>query len=278
MITHLWNSSSFYCYLVTSEGINISPVVSNTGTYHSGIQGDTHGYLRASPCGDKIAIVVRTIDSFEIFDFDNSTGIISNPLTFPSEFQTPYGIEFSPDESRLYVSDYGGGSKIYQYDLSAGSPTAIFDSKTVIGTIPTSHNGALQLAPDEKIYSSYNNSTSGHEYLGIIHNPNALGTSCNFELDGLYLEGGKAIFGLPNFIQSYFCVSQNFNYIYTCHGDTTFCFITNSTNLLSVFWDFDDPASGSANYSTEHNTYHIFSSTVIYNVKLISNFTTIKDT
>ena len=108
----------------------------------------------------------------------------------------------------------------------AGSPTAIFDSKTEIGTVPTSHNGALQLAPDNKIYSAYNNYTSGHEYLGIIHNPNALGTSCNFELDGLYLEGGKAIFGLPNFIQSYFCVSQNFNYIYTCHGDTTFFFIT----------------------------------------------------
>lgn len=278
VITHTWNSDAFYCYLVTSAGVSTSPVITNIGSYHSGIQGNTHGYLRASPCGDKIAIIVRPIDSFEIFDFDNSTGIISNPLTFPSELNTPYGIEFSPDESRIYISDYGAGSKIYQYDLEAGLPEDIFNSKTVIGTVSTQHNGALQLGPDQKIYSSYNTYTNGYQYLGIIHNPNELGTSCNFEANGLYLGGAEAIFGLPNFIQSYFCITQNFNYNNVCLGDTTFFLITNSIDLVSVLWNFDDPASGSANSSTELNPFHVFTSPGTYAVKLISNFTNFSDT
>lgn len=276
VITHTWNSSSFYCYLVTATGINPTPVISDVGTYHSG--SDTHGYLRASPCGNKLAITIRPINSLELFDFDNSNGSISNPLTFPSVFQHPYGIEFSPDESRLYLSDYGSSSKVYQYNLNAGTPAEIFASITLIGTVPTTHNGALQIGPDDKIYSSYNNDISGHEYLGVIHSPNELGTACNFEVDGLYLNGGEAIFGLPNFIQSYFCITQNFNYLPDCYGDTTVFFITNFSDLVSVLWDFDDPPSGSSNISTEFNPSHIFSESGIYNVKLISYFIDYTDT
>jgi len=36
VITHNWDSDEFLAYLVTSDGINSNPVISNVGTFHSG--------------------------------------------------------------------------------------------------------------------------------------------------------------------------------------------------------------------------------------------------
>ena len=60
--------------------------------------------------------------------------------------------------------------------------------------------GAIQNGPDGKMYIA-------HEYrnsLSVIHNPNELGLSCNFEGDGFYLGGKLSRLGLPNLIPSYF--------------------------------------------------------------------------
>jgi hypothetical protein len=204
VITHEWNSADFYTYLVTSSGVSSTPVISNIGLTHNGVFANAAGYLKTSPDGSKLALAITgNINTIEIFDFNNSTGVITNSITDTS-IASPYGIEFSPDVSKLYVSSIQ--REIYQYDLLAGSSANIINSKTLVATcqpdtgFPILFTYALQLAPDCKIYLS----RSPNLYLGVINNPNSLGISCNYFDWGVYLGGKTCQLGLPNFVQSYF--------------------------------------------------------------------------
>lgn len=66
-----------------------------------------------------------------------------------------YGVEFSPDNSKLYFS-YNEYSRIYQYDLTAGggNQVAIKSSKILISNTANQNNNVfgMQLDPDGKIY------------------------------------------------------------------------------------------------------------------------------
>ncbi len=126
ILTHPWNAANFYAYLLTPNGISLTPVVSQagafqgdydsaTGTQYSGE--DYIGYLKISPDGSRIAQAIKGIRTFELFDFNNATGQISNPVTLHSEaFITPYGVEFSPDGTKLYGTTEGTRA-LFQWDL-----------------------------------------------------------------------------------------------------------------------------------------------------------------
>ncbi|MES2622008.1 MAG: T9SS type A sorting domain-containing protein [Bacteroidota bacterium] len=205
VVSHEFNSNRFYSYLVTSAGVNTTPVVSSIGSVLNGT--DALGYLRISSDGSKLANTCFQSDFLEVFDFNNATGIISNnffsDVNFPSSYY-PYGVEFSPSGRYLYLSGDGSGTPIYQYDLLAAN---ILLSKTTVGTMLSS-GGALQLAPDQKMYvADYTIS-----FLHVINNPDQPGLSCNFQLNALALSlGASAQIGLPNFLSSYFTGCSQFN-------------------------------------------------------------------
>ena len=267
VIIHEWNSRNFLAYLVNNAGVNPTPVLSNTGTIHNGgtIAGSLNtnaiGQMKVSPNGSKLALAIYRMNIFELFDFDNATGIVSNPLSFPpiaaGQDGNVYGVEFSPDGSKLY-----GGllREIYQYDLLAGTPSDIINSRTLIGS-SSATIGALQLAPDGKIYCAHSNDS----YLAAVNKPNALGSACNYVDMAVPLAGKMSKFGLPNFMQSHFY--NQFSYVNTCIGDSTFFSGIDIINVDSVFWNFDDPASGAFNTSVDLTPYHIFSAPGMYNVE-----------
>ena len=121
----------------------------------------------------------------QLFDFDNSTGIIANPLYIPFNGQA-YGLCFSPDNSKLYV---GSIYYLHQYDLLAANiPISISTFTTLQGA------DALQLATDGKIYVS----ASNFNYLGVINDPNIIGIGCNYVANALSLSFGFCSSGLPN--------------------------------------------------------------------------------
>ena len=281
VIVHEWSSNGFLAYLVDSTGVNASAVISNVGSNHSGngIIGfpnpSSIGQLKASPDGSKLALAFNSFTHpfgrVEIFDFNNATGVISNPLTFSisGNLGHVYGVEFSPDGTKLYVSRPAAGN-INQYNLLAGSQTNINNSRTVIGS-SAAMLGSLQLGPDGKIYCALSitqdpNNLIGNQYIGAINNPNTLGTACNYIDSAVFLNGKESFFGLPTFIQSHFYPQIKF--LNTCLGDSTFFFITDANNPDSVLWTFNDPSSGSFNTSTNLNPVHVFSDTGIYNVGL----------
>tara|TARA_B110000003_G_scaffold168666_1_gene168586 strand:- start:4554 stop:11519 length:6966 start_codon:yes stop_codon:yes gene_type:complete len=181
------NSDVFLSFLLTSSGLNLIPVYSNAFSFLN----NTGGYLKGSPDGSKIAACYFTILApVEVYDFDNQTGILSNPITgTPGYF---YGLEFSPNNQILYASEYNS-KQIHQYDLNL-----LPLSHTIIGTTAT-QSGALQLAPDNNIYVlSYSLTT-----LDVISDPNILGLSCNYINDAINIFGSTGL-GLPTFFSSIF--------------------------------------------------------------------------
>ena len=203
VIIHKYFSDSFYSYLLTSSGIS-DPIVSSIGSIHPagfvGV-GSAVGQLKASPDGNKLVIVNGNSSNSvaEYFDFNKSTGIVSNCVSIQTNpIYNYYGVSFSPDNSKLYIVCWLNNIGVYQFDLNAGNgnPTSVIMSKTTI----TNDNGyfGMQLGVDGKIYLA-----RVGEYLSVINNPNEAGVSCNYIDSAIYLEGKKCSFGLPNFLDSY---------------------------------------------------------------------------
>jgi len=291
VITHDWSTNAFKTYIVTAAGVNIVPVISNVGLIPTGNTASAIGQLKASPNGEKLASAACGsgsgnfgLNRFELFDFDKTTGIISNPIVLtPLAAQLSctsgaYGVEFSPDGSKLYCSILDPGN-IYQYNLCAGSSAAIAASGVLIGTT-TSINGCLQLAPDKKIYLAKENVTT----LGVINNPNVLGVGCGFVSNGFTLTSGLDQLGLPNFLP----IKQPpppFTFSSICLTATFAPPVINAANctnmsntIISVLWNFGDSASGVNDSSTLNNPTHVYPSPGTYAVTLIVNYACGSDT
>ena len=271
LLSHTWNSNNFYAFLITEEGIQTTPVVSSVGPIHQGP--DVHGSMKVSSTGDRLAIVTRFTNSFYLYNFNNETGEISEPIEFPN-LGYCYGLEFSPDGSKLYVTKYNEGTYLYQYDLSSENPDEIFNSRYTVATFSTTYAGAVQLAPDGKIYiTRFSSLNSGSQYLSVLQNPNESGSSCGFSLNGFNLNTGRAVWGLPNFIQSAIISEcrNDFDFEGFCLNEPCLFFSDHPGSIPdSVRWNFGDPETGQHNTSTLLNPQHIFSVPGEYIVSLTS--------
>ena len=265
IITHIGRTNILHAYLLTANGLRSKPVISDVGevpTYFA-------GYLKASKNGNRIAMAFHGAkENFGLFDFNNSTGVVSNRMIFDIiEYPdaSSYGIEFSPNGNLLYVACLNGGgspSVLYQYNLLAGTQAHIDSSKINLGGNRFSGR-ALQLAPDGKIYAA----NYKQNYLGVIEKPNILGVGCAYQDKGFMLASNTTCqFGLPTFFSSIFQL-PNFTFSHLCYGDSTAFRNTLLTPFDSVLWYFDD--LGSINNSSNDTTpIHIFSDTGTYKVSL----------
>lgn len=269
VVTQTDGTNTYYAYLVTSAGVNMTPVISSSGTANSPNMG-ADGYIKFSPDGTKLANAHLNGQLLELFSFNASTGVISNPQTFNNySSKTPYGVEFSPNNQFLYVSTEQG-SELAQYDLNAGNISAIILSKVILSGQNQSPY-ALQLALDGKIYVSM----YGPSSIGVIQNPDIQGTACNFNPSGVNLTPGSCNLGLPQFITSYF-LNSAFTYADFCYGDSTH--FTSQVNPApdSLRWDFG--VNGSTDTSTLANPAFLFPDTGKYIVTLYSWLNNIADT
>jgi gliding motility-associated-like protein len=219
----------------------------------SGFENNEIGTLKFSTNGNKLVSVHAFVnDVVELMDFDNTTGIISNPILFkpnasppPPSFPGVYGAEFSPNSQLLYVSANNSltePSVLYQFDITSNNPATILASKRTISINAPWYAGALQLGPDLKIYMAMWKDTS----VSVIENPDVYGAGCNFSFNKIYmgpLNSEPVQFGLPTFIQSYFDTSSN-PYDFTRSGNCLDLNVTFKINRLtgidSVKWDFGD--------------------------------------
>ncbi|EAS19630.1 conserved hypothetical protein [Flavobacteria bacterium BBFL7] len=281
--------NTFYAFRLTTSGMDLSATV--TSTFNNVQADDRRGYLRISPDGTKLAIMTQlpvtagtvgqTGRGAWLFDFNNSTGIVSNPirLNFPITHQA-YGAEFSPDSRKIYVdiniqSNGNAGDRILlQYDLDAtnfaDSPLTIYSTDPADFTDDVAR-GALQIGPDNKIYYSRKST----QWLSVINNPNQIGAASNFVLDGVQVVTGTQVNeGLPPFYNAFF--NPSFSFIEACETDASQFFADDIANCpgSSVLWDFGDPSSGLNNTSTLPEPSHIYNTAGIYNVTL--SITTIR--
>ncbi|MCC2545231.1 gliding motility-associated C-terminal domain-containing protein [Hymenobacter sp. BT175] len=268
IVVHGWNSNVFYAFLLSPTGISATPVATSIGTVHAGGGGafanaNAVGYMKVSPAGNKLAIAMRD-NIFELFDFNNNTGQLSNHVPL-RQFYRSYGVEFSPDGSRLYGTTLDGNT-IYQFNLLAGSPAAIAASAVVIGNSGGAFAGALELGPDQRIYLAKFNSG----FLGSIDNPNALGTACGFRSDAVFPGGRVGQLGLPNFPKRA-VATASFTATGACVGSAASFsgLVAPSAPGATYSWNFGDPGSGAANTGSGANTTHVYSTAGFYTVTLV---------
>jgi len=258
VIAQKWNTNNFYSYLVTSSGVNTTPVVSSAGIVIQNDIDNAKGYLKVSPDGNTIAKANAGLKSVEIFGFNTTTGIISdqNIITDHSLGGEPYGIEFSPNGELLYVNTWKSnpGKILYQYNLEAPD---VLGSRVQIAT---GTEGALQLAPDNRIYVAQNQGGS----LSVINEPNNIGADCLFSFGSVSLGGKRSRWGLPPFIQSFFSFNPGFYFDDSCLGDSTQFHENSSSEPDSLIWDFGDGTPK----SIEPDPLHLYTSTGLYFVKL----------
>ena len=151
-----------------------------------------------------------------LFDFDNDTGIVSNSVELygPENNDSPYGVEFSAENKKIYASvndgpNGNGASSILQWDLEAADIPA---SQQTVHTSSTFNAGALQLGIDKRIYRaqvSFSNLNTSGRFLGVINNPEADGMAADYDETGVLLDvnndfNNLSRIGLAPFIQSLF--------------------------------------------------------------------------
>ena len=287
VVLHGFGSStgnSFYAYPVTADGIG-TPVVSKIGTINKGDENNAAGYMKLSPDGTKIALLIPSDGIAELFDFNASSGKISNMKSSGAgAFSYPFGLEFSHDASKMYISTspLGNGTNyLYQLDLSNADPFAspfVVDQFDVnqVGNAD-SLMGALQLGIDGRIYmSKFKRGVLGMKYLGVIYNPDRPQAECNYNSlnnannNGFYLGAGESLIGLPNFVTTFLDI-PHFTYIDQCLNDTTLFSITNKANIDDTDWNFND-SDGDQVINDVYSPGFVFSDVGDYQVNMTETF------
>lgn len=277
VITHKHYSDAFYCYLITNNGIT-DTIISHVGSFHPNGQGGAGtaiGQLKASPDGNKLAIVNGNSSNSiaEYFSFDKNTGVVSNSVSIQTNSAyNYYGVSFSPDNSKIYLSCWLNDIGVYQFNLNAGNgnPDSVRASKYQVSS---NLYYSIQLAVNNKIYLARSS-----QYVSVIDNPNNLGLQCNFIDSAIYLNSGSCSFGLPNFLDNYLYDNTIVSQCDSCaqFPDTKFNYSSNNLTINFIdqsggitpnnwFWDFGDGST-----STEQNPQHAYDSAGIYIVTFIA--------
>lgn len=275
IIGHKFGSNTFFAYLLTSAGVNPTPVYSSVGptiitpgsNNYANSNYDAVGELKASPNGQKLAFTTFYNGYTCLFDFNKTNGVISNPIPL-NLGSAGYGVSFSPDNSKLYFSrvdpSQGGVSflnngSIVQFDITSNSQTAIQSSMYVVYSSTTGFR-SLKLGPNGKLYAARTTLTAGgngSSYLAVINNPNLAGAACNFVNDGVFIGLNRGRWGLNNVIEdSYTCGNFNFTLgpdINKCPGTT----ITISAPSNQAIYQWNTSANSQSITVTQPGTYWV---------------------
>ena len=187
VVGHEKGSANFIVVSVEGDGVQ-SVTLQNVPTQNIGNTGYGRGSIKFNSTGTKLVMTGSYPVGTNIFDFDKETGLISNPVNIlNAQLQQidGYGVEFSPDDTKLYISNNNG---LFQHDLNTSS-TFTLDSEQ-------QYLGQIEMGPDGKLYVGKWFQTQ-ESYLGVIENPNkTLSNGANYTHEGLFV-GSNVSYGLP---------------------------------------------------------------------------------
>ena len=281
------NSNNFRSYLLTSAGLNSTPIISSIGLPNNGTA--NLGQMKISSDGKKLAIACNgnfpnttSVNvGFQLYDFDSSTGIISNSISISNSYGA-YGVEFSPDGKFLYggISSLSStvNATLYQWNICQTNSTAIIASQYSVGFNTSFGTASIQRAIDGKLYIAPND-PANYYTLHVINSPNSPGSSMGLTLNAISTGTKTVRLGLPNFINSYTKPSPApFTNTLSCQTASftvppipTFSSGCSSTPYApsGYLWDFGESSSGASNTSTLTNPSHYYANIGTYTVSLI---------
>jgi gliding motility-associated-like protein len=265
IITNDFRSNTFRAWLLTCEGVNPTPVVSNIGEVLDEQDRMNIGAMKVSPDGKLLCqthfsseVGTDAEQFFQLFDFNNATGVLSNVRSVHLQGTGYASCEFSSNSSLLYLTE-PLAEELEQFEAKLATATAVAASRVII---PCNYGMyAMQLAPDKKIYLT--NSTM---FLSIIEQPDVKGLGCSFQQNSFNLDGRNGWIGLPSVLHDLEQTGTGFTYaiVDTCMGTVQFNAYTDMGGAVEWSWDFGD-----GNVSNLQNPQHRFiPANGIYQVKL----------
>lgn len=200
VITHPTEFSYYTAFLVTDAQVN-APVISEVGPAAPVQWQNIRGQIAASPNG-KIIAASGSAPGVEIYNFDNSTGRLSNYRTINFNKETVVSLCFSPDNSKLYIvtSDFktcDDYSALYQVDFNEVN---LNKSLFLIKKYPR-RTIELSKAVDNRIWiKNVTYPDSKNTYFEVIDYPNFPKNACMVREK--YLKYRTPV-NLPNIINDY---------------------------------------------------------------------------
>jgi gliding motility-associated-like protein len=288
VIAHKKNANEFLAWKIDACGVSVQPVISTVGSIFaiSPFFGATEawaGAMDASPNGNRIGMPIDWSDRIEFFDFNKTTGVVSNPLTVnvtddsPPEFLRKYGACFSPDGSKFYYTNI---NSFYQLNLSTYTSAAIASSNTLIYSPTLEPNNypcfQIEQAPNNKLYVAIGNTGR----LDEISNPNSLGLACGYVSNAISFSPATCQLGLPAQVPlGGFAANSTITFFPdSClQSDISFSIATASP-IIQINWNFDDPISGANNSSSSLNPNHLFSEIGTYQITATVEFECFSET
>jgi gliding motility-associated-like protein len=265
LLTHSKDSALFRAYEITPAGVNMTPVVSTVGSF-TGVSSYSAGVMKISH--DRTKLVVQCLRSVaggargtELYDFNPTTGVVSNCRVLENA-RGGYGAEFSPDNTKLYSTEFSGTmNTLSQFDISLPTTAAIVASRTVLSSMPINTNGLMgdmKLGKDNKIYriADFTPPTINRN-IDVITNPNAAGLSCGYTPNVIIVPAPTfLVYGLPNTIWL-----SKYDTTFDRH-DTTGCFDgTGTAALASVYtgtgYLWDNGTTGATRTITSPGIYYV---------------------
>lgn len=254
----------FKRYLIDENGISSGTIIYN----YSGPK-IYLGRGELDYCNGKMGISFSNnpVSMAFVCDFDAYTGIIANHKTIvlPGGGNGLYGIEFSPDGSKAYMTNFYENYKnnLFQYDFETEKITSYNITSTAADSSDVTGPGQIELGADGKLYIPFD---KGNQ-ITVINNPNSL-----FPLFSKMTTNSELGLGISDHIQSeMYKTKNNFTFSHVCLSETTdFIFESCkcSGNAPRINWNFGDNNSGRKNTSTDFTPSHLYSKAGIYNVNL----------
>lgn len=221
IVGHNWTLGRYEVFAATNSGI-ASTGETTLDLFNVANTRSKLGALRFSHDGSVLASAVFD-QHVELLGFDPNTGTFtgSNAIfnTDPPNngasinLVEVYGLEFSPDDTQLYLSITGSGSvddnSLWQYNVSSMVQATIESSRQSLYSAGTAANrlepNQIQLAPDGNLYVAMRREgnpvtvPANSSFLGRISNPN-VGGAANFNPTAIAGPATWVRRGLPTFL------------------------------------------------------------------------------
>ncbi|MGK7396035.1 MAG: gliding motility-associated C-terminal domain-containing protein [Candidatus Cyclobacteriaceae bacterium M3_2C_046] len=229
-----------------------------------------------SETAGKIALAPQNQNrNIQILDFNAIDGTLSydqailNSANTDFNGQAIYDTEWSDNGQYLYISRHGGGGQIgqvYQYDFNNQTTTL-----AEILNNPVFRSYGLQIAPDNRIYHLYQNSSGGPFLVGRINFPDSAANLTNYQVAPLSTDNFNAQ-QFPSFLPAMELsdLDLDFTYIDSCQNNTTKFFPSVADDAEPLpdryRWFFGDGSPPSDEIAPSHE----YQNPGVYNVGLIA--------